>query len=153
VTLLEPRRRGRLALVGSRLAPARVRPGGVVTVELYFRCDAPTAGAWEVFIHADAPPPSRKPRVGNGDHGFTGGAVATSGCRRGQLLLDRWDLEISSGAETGTYQLFAGLWYPPEGDRMTVRPEQAVSSPGSDGEPLGDEYADRVYLGDVVVAR
>ena len=124
-----------------------------MAVELYFRCDTPTSNAWELFIHADAPPPSRKPRVGNGDHGFTGGAVATSACRRGQLLLDRWDLEISTGADTGTYQLFAGLWYPAEGDRMTVQPAQASQSPGSDGGELGDEYVNRVYLGDIVVAR
>ncbi|MBI5487842.1 MAG: glycosyltransferase family 39 protein [Deltaproteobacteria bacterium] len=153
VVLLEHGRRGRLALVGSRLSPARVAPGGTVRVELYFRCDAPTSNAWEVFIHADGSPPSRKPRVGNGDHGFAGGAVLTSACRRGELLLDRWELELAAGAETGTYQVFAGLWYPPEGGRMTVEPPEASRSPGAERGPLDDESRDRVYLGDVIVAR
>ncbi|MBI5501350.1 MAG: glycosyltransferase family 39 protein [Deltaproteobacteria bacterium] len=153
VALLEPGRRGRLALVGSRIAPERVTPGGTVRVELYVRCDAPTSSVWEVFIHADGPPPSRKPRVGNGDHGFAGGAVATSSCRRGELLLDRWELEIAAGAATGTYQVFAGLWYPPEGHRMTVEPAAASRSPGAERGTLDGESLDRVYLGDVVVAR
>ncbi|MBN1773989.1 MAG: glycosyltransferase family 39 protein [Deltaproteobacteria bacterium] len=151
VQLREPSGRGNLQLAGVRLGAGRVRRGASLPLDLYFRCLAPSQRDWEVFIHADGPPPARTPRVGNGDHGFTGGAVATSACRTGELLLDRWDLEIAAGVATGTYQVFAGLWHPPSGDRMRVEPESAVSSPGADAGPIEAEHADRVYLGEIVV--
>jgi 4-amino-4-deoxy-L-arabinose transferase-like glycosyltransferase len=149
--LREPSGRGRLQLAAVRLGTGRVRRGGSITIDLYFRCLAPSQRDWEVFIHADGPPPSRTPRAGNGDHGFTGGAVATSACRTGELLLDRWELEIAAGVPSGAYQLFAGLWHPPSGDRMKVEPPTAVSSPGADAGPIEAEHADRAYLGEVVV--
>ena len=151
VQLREPSGRGRLQLAGVRLGTGRVKRGGNLPIDLYFRCLAPSQRDWEVFIHADGPPPARTPRVGNGDHGFTGGAVATSACRTGELLLDRWELEIAGGVPTGTYQVFAGLWHPPSGDRMRVEPEAAVQSPGADAGPPEAEHADRAYLGEIVV--
>jgi len=151
VELREPSGTGRLQLPAARLGNGRVRRGGTVAVELYFRCVEPSRRDWEVFIHADGPPPGRVPRAGNGDHGFTGGVVPTSACRPGELLLDRWDLEIASVVAPGAYQVFAGLWHPPSGDRMTVVPDSAVRSPGADPGPVEPEYADRVYLGELVV--
>lgn len=149
--LREPSGRGRLQIAGVRLGGGRVKRGGTVTIELYLRCLAPSQRDWEVFLHLDAPPPARTPRAGNGDHGFTGGVVATSACRPGELLLDRWDLEVASGVPTGAYQLFGGLWHPPSGDRMTVVPDAAVRSPGADPGLVEPEYADRAYLGEIVV--
>lgn len=149
--LREPSGGGRLQLAAVRLGGGRVRRGGTVPIDLYFRCLDPSRRDWEVFIHADAPPPARTPRAGNGDHGFTGGAVATSACRPGELLLDRWDLEIAPGVPPGAYQVFAGLWHPPSGDRMKVSPEDAARSPGAGPGPIEAEYADRAYLGELVV--
>jgi hypothetical protein len=153
VVLSEPNGPGRLAVLGSRAARRVVRGGEASVIEVFLRCDARARAAWDVFLHLDAPPPDRRPRAANGDHGFAGGRVPTSACRPGELLVDRWDLEIPDGAAEGTYQLFFGLWSPQGGARMTVAPSFATVSPGSEGIAMPEEYRDRVYLGDLIVTR
>jgi 4-amino-4-deoxy-L-arabinose transferase-like glycosyltransferase len=151
VVLREPSGAGRIVLLGYRFAAESLGAGEASTIELFFRCERPTTRDWEVFIHADAAPPGRRPRAANGDHGFTSGATATSSCRPGELLLDRWELEFGADAPARPYQIFVGLWHPPSGDRALVEPSSAAESPGAEGASIGDEHVNRVYLGDITV--
>lgn len=150
VAIFEPDGPGRLAIEGFRLGAPSVRLGGSIGIDLFFRCEARSLRDWEVFIHADAPAPARRPRVANGDHVFAGGVVRTDTCRPGEILLDRWDLGFPGGTP-GSYEIFVGLWHPPTGDRMVVEPSTAAESPGAAGVPIDPEYLNRVYLGAVTL--
>ncbi len=114
-------------LIGYDLAVEDPRPGGRITLTLYWEALASADEEYTVFIHlldeagrfrgqVDAPP-------GNG-------AYPTTGWLPGEYLADRYTLTIAPDASPGPHVLEVGMYLPATGARLPVR--------DATGQPLGD---------------
>ena len=114
-------------LIGYDLEVPDPRPGGRITLTLYWQATASADEEYTVFIHlldqegrfrgqVDAPP---------GD-----GAYPTTGWLPGEYLVDRYTLTIAPDASPGPHVLEVGMYLPDTGARLPVR--------DAAGQPLGD---------------
>ncbi len=113
-------------LIGYDLA-AEPRPGGRVSLTLYWQATAKMSVSYTVFVHLLAP----DGRFGGQHDGVPGdGALPTSGWVPGEYLRDEHVFTVRPEAEPGPYVLEVGLYDGVSGQRLLVR--------DSDGREVGD---------------
>lgn len=124
-------------LVAYELRPERLRPGGTVTLVLYWRATRRIRHEWTIFVHGDHPSGDRRQRLLS-DHPPADGFWPTTRWRPGRIIRDVTQIEASDDQLAGTYRFYTGL-FSDEG-RMPV----------TEG-PSDDES--RVELGTIEVVR
>ncbi|HEY63257.1 MAG TPA: hypothetical protein G4O02_01680 [Caldilineae bacterium] len=123
-------------LIGYDLEVSEPRPGGRITLTLYWEAIEPADEEYTVFIHLldeegrfrgqrDAPP---------GD-----GAYPTTGWLPGEYLIDRHTFTIAEDATPGTYILEVGMYLPATNARLPIR------------DAAGNLIGDRLLLSDTPI--
>ena len=105
---------GKIELLGVD-APARARPGDVVTVTWWWRCKAPVGAGWKLFTHVEAPGAMR---VGADGTGPIRGGYPPSRWKPGEVLQDMQEIELPAEAR-GSATFWIGVWK--GDDRLPVR--------------------------------
>jgi 4-amino-4-deoxy-L-arabinose transferase-like glycosyltransferase len=119
----------RLHLLGYRLDARSINRGSTLRLELFFETVADISASYKIFMHLDAA--SSGNRI-NGDHWPLSlendpekkecvGCWKTSQWLPGDIVVDRYDLEIPLGTPSGTQNIFMGLYLPGSGKRMKVQ--------------------------------
>jgi hypothetical protein len=127
---------GRVDLLGYDVKPA-VKAGENLALTLAWRARQKMGTSYKVFVHmydVEGGIVAQQDRV----PGL--GARPTTGWQEGEVLADRYSLQLRPDLMPGSYQLAVGLYDPQTGERLAVR--------GPDGEQLDQ---DRILLGDVEV--
>ena len=99
---------GRVELVGTGEAPARVARGERFTMELFWKLRRPLPRDYALFVHCDGPGKS----LFQADHAPGGGRLPTSAWQPGETVLDRFDVEVPRDAKPGNYRMTVGFWDP-----------------------------------------
>jgi hypothetical protein len=107
---------------------------GILRLTLIWRCLDPVGGDYKVFTHLlDA----QNQVVGQDDQVPLHGNAPTSTWRKGEVLIDQYDIRVPAGA---SYQIEIGFYDPQTNMRLPV------SSPT--GTPLGDSlFAGKITIG------
>jgi arylsulfatase A-like enzyme len=111
---LEARVGEQIRVIGADLAPAEVRPGGEVTVTIYFESRARLADRWRLFFHLDGPGGFR-----NLDHVPVEGLLPVESWRPGQRIRDVQRVVIPPSTPPGLYTLSMGAFRSTERLRVT----------------------------------
>jgi len=119
---------GRFELVASQINPTVIDSGDVIVDTYWHVLEQPRSG-WEAFIHVDF----GGNRI-NGDHDPVEGRFAMNHWIPGEIVRDRYVIDVSSVDKAGTYTVFYGFFR--GDDRLELEP--------SDPE-------DRMNLGTLVV--
>ena len=107
-----------IALIGFDLEPTAIRPGGTVHLTLYWQALAPMEEDYTVFTHLLG----EKNRLwAQKDSQPQGGRSPTSGWEPGQVVEDRYELEVHPQAPPGVYDLEIGIYRARTGKRLLVR--------------------------------
>jgi hypothetical protein len=113
---------GRLDLVGYDLqaekdAQGRLIPGRTITVTWYWRCKEPLEEGWKLFTHvADDTGANRVP---GDERGLIRQHYPPSLWQRGEVIVDRQDLQIPADFNSKTLTIYVGAWFGPH--RLPVR--------------------------------
>jgi cellulose/xylan binding protein with CBM9 domain len=105
---------GKVELVGVD-APARARPGDVVTVTWWWHCRAPVGPGWKLFTHVEG---RGAVRVGADGIGPIRGGYPPSRWRAGDYIQDMQEIELPADAH-GSVTFWVGVWK--GNDRLGVR--------------------------------
>ncbi len=119
----------RLHLLGYRLDARSLTRGSTLKLELFFETVDSISSSYKIFMHIDAA--SSGNRI-NGDHWPLSlendpekkecvGCWKTNQWLPGDIVVDRYDLEIPLGTPSGTQNIFMGLYQPGSGKRMKVK--------------------------------
>ncbi|HEY3083084.1 MAG TPA: hypothetical protein VGM69_24600 [Chloroflexota bacterium] len=102
-------------LVGYDLGPGPLRPGGTLSVKLYWRARAPSDRDYVVFVHlVDA-----LDRIhGQVDAQPAGGGAPTRTWVPGEVIVDQRTITIAPDAPPGPYRLAVGFYLPDSGERV-----------------------------------
>jgi hypothetical protein len=79
--------------------------GGAFSLATYWRCDAPLAGDYRIFLHIEGP----GPRI-NGDHAPVRAALPTREWRPGDFVVDLHEGAVPSDQAAGRYTIRTGLF-------------------------------------------
>ncbi len=115
----------------------RAEPGETVAVTLYWRADRAPDRDYKVFVHLYD---GRGGILAQRDRHPGLGARPTTNWEKGEIVADRYHVQLASATPPGIYSLGIGLYDPASGDRLFVY--------GPGGDRLPD---DRVMLGNVEV--
>lgn len=115
----------------------RVEPGETVAVTLYWRADRELDRDYKVFVHLYD---GRGGILAQRDRHPGLGARPTTTWEKGEVLADRYHVDLPSATSPGIYPLGIGLYDPASGDRLPVY--------GPGGDRLPD---DRVMLRNIEV--
>jgi hypothetical protein len=126
---------GSLVLEGAQLEEGMVRPGGTLTLDLYWSSLSPTNEDYTVFVHLLN---EHGDLVGQGDGPPVSGRYPTSAWSPGELILDRHVVPVSNETPSGNYTLVAGLYRGSDGTRLMI-------------DSLGKNATDTVVLGEIHV--
>lgn len=96
---------------GYDLAPAEARPGGVLSLTLYWQADTMVGQDWTTFIHLLNEAGEKVAQV---DRVPGDGIYPPSAWQPGLLVADQYELSLPSDLAPGRYRLIFG-WYRPEG--------------------------------------
>jgi 4-amino-4-deoxy-L-arabinose transferase-like glycosyltransferase len=107
-----------IALIGFNLEPTAVRPGAPIHLTLYWQALAPMEENYTVFTHLLG---EKDQLWAQKDSQPQGGRSPTSGWEQGQVVEDRYELEIHPQAPPGTYDLEVGMYLAKTGKRLLVR--------------------------------
>jgi 4-amino-4-deoxy-L-arabinose transferase-like glycosyltransferase len=128
---------GLVELVGYDLSPAALAAGDTVQLTLVWRCLGEMDTSYTVFAHLlDGEQQIR----GQQDNPPVGGRYPTTLWVPGEIVVDRYDIEIHADAPRGDYVFEVGMYDPANVARLPVL------------EPSGN-MGDRVLLGEVQVGR
>ncbi|MEE2787372.1 MAG: hypothetical protein VX589_08540 [Myxococcota bacterium] len=94
-----------IELIGWRMDPRRVRPGGSMTLHLFWRALKNQVGQWKIFAHIDAP----GQRI-HGDHYPVEGLFPTQNWREGDIIHDVHRMKVKRTISPATFTVYAG-WY------------------------------------------
>ena len=130
---------GEVTLLGYDLPQTEVAPGGVVTLTLYWRCEAPLPASYTVFTHLLDPGGQVRGQV---DSPPQGGAAPTTSWLVGEVIVDEYHIPFDGDAPAGVYHIEVGMYDPATVIRLPVF--------AADGSRLPD---DRVLLENVVTVR
>jgi hypothetical protein len=108
---------GPITLYGLTLPPAPFTPGAELPLTLAWRADETPAASLHVFIHLQAPDGRL---VAQSDGVPADWARRTSGWLRGEFVADARGLPLPTDLPPGGYALFAGLYDPATGARLTT---------------------------------
>ena len=78
-----------------------------MTTHLIFRSLVDNPGNWKIFMHID--PVGHKQRI-HGDHEPVQGVHPTKNWRKGQLVHDEYEIEVSRTHPIGKYKFHLGLY-------------------------------------------
>ncbi|HVB96533.1 MAG TPA: glycosyltransferase family 39 protein [Chloroflexota bacterium] len=119
-------------LIGADLPTTPVRPGGVLTLRLYWQARQTAKHAYVVFVHLLAP----DGRIfGQVDRPPVDGTRPTDGWLPGEYLSDSYQVPIPANAPAGRYHIEIGLYDPSNGVRLPVA---IPNQPSSDHLVLGE---------------
>ncbi len=116
-------------LVGFRMGNESVTRGTSAEINLYFRVLNDTSTSWRLFMHVDRP--GSQNRI-NGDHwphnlvketetnNKCEGCFKTTQWMKGDIVIDRFTLEVPIGTPSGTQEVWVGLYNPTDGNRLKV---------------------------------
>ena len=116
-------------LVGFRMGNESVTRGSSAEINLYFRVLGETSTSWKLFMHVDRP--GSQNRI-NGDHwphnliketetnNKCEGCFKTTQWMKGDIVIDRFTLEVPVGTPSGTQEVWIGLYNPTDGNRLKV---------------------------------
>ncbi len=130
---------GEVTLLGYDLPQTGVAPGSVVTLTLYWRCEAPLPAGYTVFTHLLDPGGQVRGQV---DSPPQGGAAPTTSWLAGEVIVDEYRIPLDEDAPAGVYHIEVGMYDPATVVRLPVF--------AADGSRLPD---DRVLLENVVTVR
>lgn len=114
---------GGLTLEGARLSAQRVRPGGTLILDLYWRGTTPEVRDLVVFSHllGEAWNPATEGPVWAGHDARPGdGGLPVALWPQGEVVADRHLLTVDPAAPEGTYRLEVGLYDAATGVRLSV---------------------------------
>ena len=104
-------------LLGYDLSPGEVMPGQPVTLILYWQSVAPVGANYTVFTHLLTP--NGQLAVGRDSLPLQGEAPTTSWLK-GEVLTDRYELQVPPGSGPGAYPIEIGIYQPETGQRLPV---------------------------------
>jgi hypothetical protein len=84
--------------------PAAIRAGERANAELFFRCERAIAEDWQVFVHGDADGATHRLHA---DHYP---ALATDACRPGDIVRDRFVLDVPRDDDASARTLWFGFY-------------------------------------------
>lgn len=128
----------RINLLGYDIDRRQLAPGGTINITLLWQAAGPVTDGYTVFAHlvGDAE------RIwAQRDHIPAAGVRPTTSWLPGEVVVDKYTIEVPAEVPAGEYHLFAGLYDPRTSDRLP-----AVA----DGEPVPH---DRVLLETVAIGR
>ncbi len=126
----------RISLLGYDLDSAG-KPVDTLKVTLYWRADGEPERSYKVFVHVYD---QEGDIVGQRDHIPGLGIRPTTSWEPGEVIADRYNVEVSAGLAPGTYSVAVGMYDADSGER--------VPAFGPDGERL---VQDRLLLGEVTI--
>lgn len=120
-----------IRLLGYQVDTQQVTPGGELTVDLYWRTDAPIAD--DYFVTAQVIDPVTNGKAGQRDGEPGCNAYPTSSWVVGDRLFDRYVVPIAEEAAPGDYMLYIALY----NDAGTLPVTNTATDPMSDGSVSG----------------
>jgi len=118
-----------IRILGYALTQEPVAPGDDVALTLFWQATQPVAGSYKVFTHLlDA----AGQVVGQQDSLPRAGQYPTSAWMTGEVVVDRYSIEVPSDAPAGEYALEVGMYAPEEGGAR-------LPLTGADGTRLPDD--------------
>ena len=109
---------GQIQFLGADLSAPEIGAGETLTVTLYWQPQTtPLQRDYTVFVHLLGPvnPASGTPMWAGHDSPPLGNSYPTSRWQQGEVIVDRHEFVVPSGAPPGAYQIEAGLYNPQEG--------------------------------------
>jgi len=136
-----------LELVGFSISPRELTRGNNPIMKVYYRVLRKITKSYRVFMHVDGVGSST--RI-HGDHWILNlvpesedqddciGCYATNHWKKGDIIVDTYELSVPIGSPSGDYDVWMGL-YVPGGSRMKVKSfdETKVKNDGSDRVRIG----------------
>jgi 4-amino-4-deoxy-L-arabinose transferase-like glycosyltransferase len=122
-----------VSLLGYELDPEQARPGDILEVTLYWRAEAEMERSHQVFVHLYD---QDENIVGQRDRVPGLGIRPTTSWEQGEVIADRYDVEVSADLAPGTYPVAVGMYEVGSGERKPAF--------GPSGERLAQ---DRIMLG------
>jgi hypothetical protein len=112
---------------GYSLESARVEPGGLLRLTLYWRARQRTTVSYTVFTH----PLGKDGGIwGQRDNIPVKGTYPTTGWMEGEVITDEYDIAVKSDAPPGEYQIEVGMYDAATGQRLPVFDEGGTRLPG-----------------------
>lgn len=142
----------RIEVVGWSVEPPAVRRGGTAVLRTWFRVLNKVDASYRIFLHVD--------RVGSssrihGDHWVANlarenedqtscvGCYATTHWLKGDVVMDRYEIEVPIGSPSGPYDIWMGFYNPGGDKRLPVK--------SFDKEKVRHDGQNRVRLGSLTV--
>ncbi|MFQ6000384.1 MAG: DUF2723 domain-containing protein [Anaerolineae bacterium] len=104
-------------LLGYDLEPMEVESGGSLHLTLYWQALSTMETSYTVFIHLLD---EERDLQGQRDSVPGEGSLPTTSWMTGEVITDRYDISIASGAPPGRYRLLVGMYEPVSGKRLPV---------------------------------
>jgi hypothetical protein len=113
---------GNIRLLSFDLDRAKIAPGQTVQLTLHWQAGAPMAKSYVVFAHliGGNNPGTQSPVWAQLDNEPVGGSRATTTWKPGEIIDDRYGLQIPVGAPAGEYEIEVGMYEPGSGARALV---------------------------------
>jgi hypothetical protein len=126
-----------IELSGYDMEPRSLRPGETLTVTLYWRAIGPIPTNYSVFVHARG---EGETLWGGQDGWPQQGAAPTSAWRRGEVVVDPYQVVLKPETPPGQYDVEVGLYDGQTGSRLQVI--------AADGRPtdLDFVYLSRIHV-------
>ncbi|MCB2225964.1 MAG: glycosyltransferase family 39 protein [Desulfarculaceae bacterium] len=96
-----------LTLLGYDLPKAKVKPGGKLEINFYWRAWQPVPLDYTIYLHLRGPG-----RTLNYDHHLDHARMAMPALRPGRVVREDFSLDIPADAPKGKYKVVLGLWDP-----------------------------------------
>lgn len=104
-------------LAGYDLSASDAKPGGKAVLTLYWKDVARFDRSYKVFTHVID---DSNTFAGQKDAIPVGDTRPTTTWRRGEVLIDRYEIPISPGAKPGSYNLKVGMYAQDGGQRLSI---------------------------------
>jgi hypothetical protein len=121
-----------------KLSDEMVIPSSELVVKPYWTSDGEVARSYKVFCHLLSP---AKELLAQRDDFPLGGSRPTSTWERGEVIEDRYRLDLDRSAEPGRYELSLGMYDPETMERLPAYTAAGERVPN-----------DRIVIGEIVVA-
>ncbi len=118
---------GQVTLMGGDVSAAdaaRLTPGQILTVTLYWQARQEMETSYQVFVQLTGP----GGLLAQSDAAPAGGGRPTTGWMVGEVVIDRHCLTLPPDTAPGTYQLLAGMYRQDTFQRLTVQDQSGHST-------------------------
>jgi hypothetical protein len=120
----------KVEIVGARLEPGRALPGETVKVTVWFKVLGEISQDYGVFVHLEDME-GRLERL-NADHSPVGGTHPTSRWKKGETVVDTFQIYVPQGAPLRGLNVWLGLWHTGTDTRLKLRNPEKVRNDGRD---------------------